>query len=334
MPRRHAHEATTTAISTWRTSSSSAIAVGSPWPADRCWRWVLVVQISVWNENDWFDWSSTVRTDWLVRPRPKSTAAMRMFCFPHAGGGASAYRGWAENMAGEIDLCYIQLPGRENRLAESPFTALEPLADLLATALAPWLDRPYIFYGHSFGAIVAFEIARELRRRGFAEPEHLFMSASRAPHLRWPHPPIGQLTVLDLLHEVHRRYDAVPAEIFEDVELQELFVPALRADLTMLETYRYSPERPLRCGITVFGGRQDPMVDTAALDGWRNHTEGEFQVHLLEGGHMLLQTGRVWLLEMIADRIDALIRGGTGNNDGRSGSLRVSLYSERLGGSA
>ncbi len=167
------------------------------------------------------------------------------------------------------------------------------------------MDRPYIFYGHSFGAIVAFEIARELRRRRFAEPEHLFVSAGRAPHLRWPHPPIGQLTVRDLLREVHRRYGAVPAEILEDVELQELFVPALRADLTMLETYHYTPERPLGCGITVFGGRQDCMVDTAALDGWRDHTSGEFQVHRLEGGHMFLQTARAWLLESISSTLAA-----------------------------
>jgi medium-chain acyl-[acyl-carrier-protein] hydrolase len=259
-----------------------------------------------------------VKTDYLVRPRPKPMAATRLFCFPHAGVGAAAYRGWAENMDGEIDLCYIQLPGRENRVREAPFTALESLVEALATELGPWVDRPYVFYGHSLGAIVAFETARELHRCGFADPEHFFVSASRAPQLPWPHPPIRHLSGSELLREVHRRYDSVPAEFLEDVELQELLVPALRADLTMLETYRHVPERPLGCSITAFGGRQDRMIERAALDGWRDHTGREFHVHLLEGGHMFLQTGRGWLLKMIAATLGKSLELGAWSACGRT----------------
>ncbi len=125
-------------------------------------------------------------TDYLIRPSPIPTAAVRLFCLPHAGAGASAYRGWAQDLGRDMDVCYVQLPGRENRFREPPFTSPESLVDAVATSLAPWVDRPYILYGHSFGGIVAFEVARELRRRGLGEPRHFFASASRAPTCRGP----------------------------------------------------------------------------------------------------------------------------------------------------
>jgi medium-chain acyl-[acyl-carrier-protein] hydrolase len=256
-------------------------------------------------------------TDYLVRPSPRPTAAVRLFCLPHAGAGASAYRGWAQDLGPDLDVCYVQLPGRENRFREPPFTSLESLVDAVATALAPLVDRPYLLYGHSFGGIVAFEVARELRRRGLGEPRHFFASASRAPHLPWPHPPIRQLAGADLLREVNRRYDSVPAAILEDVELRDLLVPALRADLGVLETYRHAPGRPLACGITVFGGRQDRMITLAELDGWSEHTAGAFRLQLLEGGHMLLQTARGQLFEVIASTLEAAAEGAAWADGGR-----------------
>ena len=239
-------------------------------------------------------------TDWLVSPRANPTAAVRLFCVPPSGAGSSAYRGWAENLDRRVDVRYVQLPGRENRFREPPFTALDRLVAALSTELSGLLDRPYAFYGHSFGAIIAFETIRELRKRGFAEPEHLFVSASRAPHLPWMHSPVRHLEGSSLLREVHRRYQSVPREFLDDAEIHDLVVPALRADLTMVETYSYAHEPPLECGITAVGGNHDQMVDATALALWGNHSDAEFVVHMLDDGHMFLQTKRARLLEIVS----------------------------------
>src|SRR5215212_799742 len=132
-------------------------------------------------------------SQWFVRPQNRPSAAVRVFCLPYAGVGASAFRGWAEAFGPDVELLYVQTPGREGRLREAACATVAELARALASEMTVLLDRPYVFFGHSFGAVVAFETAQELRRRGAPEPAHLFVSASRAPHLPWPHPPVRQL---------------------------------------------------------------------------------------------------------------------------------------------
>jgi surfactin synthase thioesterase subunit len=229
---------------------------------------------------------------------------MRLFCIPYAGSGASAYRGWAENAPG-LDVCYVQLPGRENRLREKPFTSIPTLIEALGAELETWTGRPYALYGHSLGGIVAFELARALRARGLREPEHLFVSASRAPHLPCPHPAMHQLPDLELLEEVQRRYDSVPAPLMTDPELRELLVPCLRADLALLETYQHSPAAPLGCGITCFSASRDRMVSRDAVEPWRTHTQKQFQLHQIEADHLFLQSARDTLLATVEATLQA-----------------------------
>lgn len=241
-----------------------------------------------------------------MRPHPRPSAPVRLFCIPYAGSGAAAYRGWAEAAGDRFDVSYVQLPGRENRLRERPYASIPPLVQSLGEATAPFLDRPYALYGHSLGGIIAFELARWLMRHTASRPVHLFVSASRAPHLPPRHPPVSHLPDAELLREVHRRYESVPRQLIEDPELQELLVPGLRADLSLLETYRYAPGDPLPFGITCFGGHGDPMVLPNELREWSRHTSTSFELHMHDGKHLFLQSARTGLLSVLAATLEGL----------------------------
>jgi medium-chain acyl-[acyl-carrier-protein] hydrolase len=177
------------------------------------------------------------------------------------------------------------------------------LATTIANELEPLLDHPFAFYGHSLGAIVAFETARWLRHTGRALPNTLFVSASRAPHLPWPHPSVRHLNDVDLLNEIHRRYGSVPEIVLEDAELRGLLTPALRADMSLIETYRYEPEAPFAFPIFAFGGDTDHMVGHAEINEWGTQTSGPFHFRMLPGAHLFLQSRREELLEEISSAL-------------------------------
>jgi medium-chain acyl-[acyl-carrier-protein] hydrolase len=192
------------------------------------------------------------------------------------------------------------MPGRENRLRETPIDSLPELASVIADAVTSSGDLPFAFFGHSLGAIVAFETARQLRRSQAQTPSTLFVSASRAPQLPWPHSPVRHLDNLELLREVHRRYESVPDVIMEDAELRELLTPALRADMALVETYVHQPEDPFECPVLAFGGDDDRMVGRPELEQWEVHTSASFRLRMLSGDHLFLQSRRKELLTDIA----------------------------------
>jgi medium-chain acyl-[acyl-carrier-protein] hydrolase len=240
---------------------------------------------------------------WIVAARPKPDAEKRLYCFSHAGVGGAAFRGWGEAAANGLEVCTIQLPGRESRLRETPLTSVHELVGPLAHAIAAMHasdGRPFAFYGHSMGAMVSFETARELRRQGHLLPEALFIGASRAPQLGWPHASVQQLDDVALLTEVNRRYGSVPAIIIEDADLRALLTPTLRADMSVVETYRLLPEQSFEFPIIAFVGDRDPMVARAEMEGWGEQTSGVFQLRTVPGDHIFLQTQRELLLDEVA----------------------------------
>ncbi len=237
---------------------------------------------------------------WIVYSRRTSSAALRLFSFAHAGGGSAAFRGWHERLGDQIELGYVQLPGRESRLRETPYASIPELIPTLVDAIAPQMDRPFAFYGHSLGARIAFEAARELRRRGLAEPAHLFVAACHAPQIPWPHPPMHGLAMRPFLREVLKRYGGIPQQVLEDEELCALLAPALQADVTMIETVAYTPEPPLGCGISAFGGLRDAMVEKSTLQTWQTQTRGSFHLEMLPGDHFFPHVVQSRLPESIA----------------------------------
>jgi medium-chain acyl-[acyl-carrier-protein] hydrolase len=236
---------------------------------------------------------------WFARSEPKPHAKLRLFCLPHAGSGPAIYRPWLAQMPPEIELRLIQLPGRETRLREQPFTHIGPLIEALAPAVEAELDKPYMLFGHSMGALVAFELARALRRRGAPAPLELLISGRRAPQLDDTDAPLHKLPEDAFIAAMVERYNGIPQIILDDLELLRLFLPTLRADLAVIETYEYAPEAPLDCSITAFGGSNDARARLADLQAWQAQSSWPVSIQQFPGGHFYLQDERDALIAAI-----------------------------------
>lgn len=225
-------------------------------------------------------------TTWIARPRPNPAARLRLFCVPYAGGGDAVFRTWWQGLPDDIELCAVRLPGRGPRFQEPPIARLTPLVHALADALDPEVARPYALFGHSMGARIAFELARELRRRGRSEPALLAVSGRPAPH--YPlRDPMSALTNDQLLERL-RQLGGTPEEVLREPELMEMFLPIVRADLEVNEVEAHRPEAPLDCPIVAFGGSHDERCSRDELQGWRDHTRGGFALEIFPGGHFFV----------------------------------------------
>jgi medium-chain acyl-[acyl-carrier-protein] hydrolase len=245
---------------------------------------------------------------WLVCPRPDPAAVLRLFCFPYAGGGAGVYRRWPAAMPAGVEVCAVQLPGREGRLRETPFNRMGPLVDALAAALRPHLDRPFAFFGHSMGALLAFELARRLRREGLPGPLHLFVSGRRPPQDPDREERLHGLSDAQL-RDALRRLGGTPREVLEHDEMMRLLTPMLRADLAVVETYRHEPAPPLDCPVTVLGALDDPKAPAEGLPGWAGHTRGPFRVRTLPGNHFFLHSAEAQVLGVVSQELTPLVSG-------------------------
>jgi medium-chain acyl-[acyl-carrier-protein] hydrolase len=237
--------------------------------------------------------------------RPRRQPALRMFCFPYAGGSAHIFRNWAKALSMFAEVRAVELPGRGARLREQPYSSLPELVEQLAGELAPWFDKPCVFFGHSMGALISFELARHLRAKKQTGPVQLFVSGRRAPHLPRTKPPIHNLSGPDFLRKLHEINDT-PRESLENPELMELVLPFLRADFKLIETYVYSAQAPFECPIVAFGGLQDQSVTIDDLEGWRQHTTAPFALSMFSGGHFFLGTSEAMVLEQMARKLNSL----------------------------
>ena len=242
--------------------------------------------------------TSTFRgpSPWIAGRRLSPLARLRLFCFPYAGVGVSAYRSWASASSTDLEICPVQLPGRESRHDETPFRRMDELVEATVEGLRPYLDVPYAFFGHSLGALVAFEAARVVGHDPLLR--RLFVSARRAPHLRDPQAPIAHLPNGPFVATVQQRYGGIPSAVLECSDLMEILIPRLRADFEVLETYSYRPGLPLSCGISVFAGDAD-SIDEPDLRQWDAHTRSLIQLRTLAAGHLYLESRRAELLQGI-----------------------------------
>lgn len=240
---------------------------------------------------------------WIICPRPRPDAPFRLICFPYAGGGASAFTDWAETIPEHIELCIVQMPGREERLGEPLITDMPTLVDALIPEITELADRPFAFLGHSMGAIVCYEAARRLRDIGAAEPAHLFLSARAAPQLQDNSEPLRFLDNQEFMDRLHQTYGAVPDAIRKSSALQDVFLPILRADVELLETYEDVASDLLDCPITALGGVSDPANSAAMLAGWRERTAARFAQHEFPGDHFFIHAERKAVIATIADSL-------------------------------
>ena len=244
----------------------------------------------------------------VIKPRPDPTAWIRLFTFPPAGFGATFYHSWAKLLPAGIELNSVQLPGRENRLREPAISNMQDLVEKLEIDLKLELDRPFAFFGHSMGASVAFELACRLEKYG-RPPEYLFVSGRQSPLTPDFLPPLHQLSDAAFIYQLQHRYTGIPETVRNDASLLALFLPALRADVTILETYSPTSVNPLDLPIAVLSGESDTTLPTGTLAGWQDFTRGSFTCYTFSGGHFYLQQQSGIVVQAIVDRLESIHNG-------------------------
>lgn len=232
---------------------------------------------------------------------------MRLYCFPYAGGNArSIYGDWQDELYFDADVVPVDLPGRGARTGEVLLADLQPVAVQLAAEIAAEVGGPYMFYGHSIGALVCFEVARHLSRQHGSEPDAIFAAAFRAPHTPAARAPVHVMDDQDLLAHVVR-LGGVPARVLSEPELLKLVLPTLRADLRLSEAYELGDVHCLSCPIYVYGGEADPIVASHEFERWRELTSGECEVRMFKGGHFFLEVSQHAMFEHMARKRQALL---------------------------
>lgn len=241
-------------------------------------------------------------------------AGCRLMTFVHAGGSASAYAQWPKQLSSAIQVTGVEMPGHGMRVLEQPLVGVPEMAQEVASAIQalPGSEIPLAFYGHSLGALVAFETARLLGAEAGSAPVHLFVGSAQAPQLPRAAVNITHLEEDEFLLAVQHRYGGIPAAVLEEPELLEMIMPAMRADFTAFETYRYAPGPALPCPITVFLGKHDPLIRESAGAGWSDHTSGSFRLHVVPGDHFFLAESGQQVLQVISS---ALIGSGVAQTE-------------------
>jgi pyochelin biosynthetic protein PchC len=256
-------------------------------------------------------WIPTEPADQWLRRWPRQPAALlQLVCFPHAGGSASAFRGWTAHLPPTVELVAVQYPGREDRFGEPMVDDMAVLVDAVSDALAATLDRPYVLFGHSMGSAVAYETAQELRRRGVPGLRRLVASGREAPVRRRGgivHRGDDEALCAELT-----RLGGTAVEVLADPELRRAVLGYVRNDYRLIETYTPRPAPPLDCPVTVFNGTDDPELSIADAHGWAPLGNGEVDVQSFPGGHFYLTAQRAQVVAALLRRLDPALVGPVG----------------------
>ncbi|GAB2912916.1 thioesterase II family protein [Streptomyces mayteni] len=240
---------------------------------------------------------------WIRRYHPQPDAPVRLVCLPHAGGSASFFFPMSRALAGTAEVLAVQYPGRQDRLKETPIATIPLLADAIYDALLPWTDRPLAFFGHSMGAILAFETARRLEREKGLVAAALFASGRRGPATRRTET-VHEADDDQLVDEI-RKLSGTNSQLLADPEILRMVLPAIRADYRAIETYLRPPGPGLNCPLHVLTGDADPKVTVEEAEAWRAETEGPFDLRVFEGGHFYLSRHQDAVNETVAAALRA-----------------------------
>ena len=243
---------------------------------------------------------------WYVCPRPNPAADRRLFIFPYAGGSPSAFINWLDALPGNVETFIAHYPGRGSRFNDPPIRDFDSLVGSLLQTIQPLTEKPFAFFGHSMGGLVAFELARQVRGGNLHAPRILFVSACGAPQMPDPNHPIHSLPDSEFLQSLNR-LNGVPAEVLQNLEMMQLLTPMLRADFAVAETYRFNPgSPPLDCPIIAFGGTEDPRVSRERIEGWAVQTNSRFEIINLPGDHFFVNTAKDSILQSVSGEIQSL----------------------------
>ena len=244
---------------------------------------------------------------WIVPLTPSHLSQQKLFCFPYAGAGASIYRSWGKLLPKNIQGFAIQSPGRETRFSEDLLTTLDEYADQAFNAIAPYCSASgkLILFGHSLGALAAYETAKKLQNAGH-HVDLLIVSGRQDPTTKSKRPPISHLSSEGFVQQMGT-YNGTPAAILENQELLDILLPMIRADFSMAEKYNRLPiTYLLNCPILALGSRQDEWLDQDSIAGWENVSKGSFETHWFEGDHFYLTQHTEALVDHISTKIFTL----------------------------
>jgi medium-chain acyl-[acyl-carrier-protein] hydrolase len=263
------------------------------------------------HSRSWGAGRNATHVNWLVPVRKVAQPALRLFVFHYAGGSASFCNRWGAQLPTSVELISIQLPGREQRFAEPFITNMTVLVPAVAAALEGQLEIGFAMFGHSMGASVAFEVIQELRRRHGVEPRILFVSGRQAPQFADQEPPLHLLPDDDFCARfLQRHYSKHLETVLSDVEVRQVFLPQLRADLQLIENYRFQSSfaRRLACPVIAFDG-EDPreQVGDRELTGWAEHTSSYFRWHRFPGGHFFIDNAEKRVLATLRAELAPLL---------------------------
>lgn len=235
---------------------------------------------------------------WMQVFERRENASLGLICFPFAGGGAQSFRQWLPQLPADVELSAVQLPGREMRLREAPLSDARAVVQALLPELLTLTDKPLVLYGHSMGALLAFEAARVLQEDHGISPVRLIVSGRVAPHFALARPPINQLPHDEFIEGL-KHLNGTPREILEDNDLISMIGPMLRADFAIHEQYVHQPGARLACDVLAFGGLCDTEAGRAGLNAWREITAGNLTLRMLPGDHFFIQTAQNLFLRML-----------------------------------
>lgn len=236
---------------------------------------------------------------WFVVPKPLPKAALRLFCFHDAGGNASLYHTWENMLGNEIELVSVELPGRGRRLNEKPYADVNTLIQDIIPALTPLLDKPFMFFGHSMGALIAFELTRALRRQHLAQPIKLFMSSAPGLSIYSKHG--VDHTASD--NEIIKIFPHLDKKNIGDDELQQLLLALLRSDLQILNNYQYAKEELLNVPVVAIHGNEDNRVTREQAEKWNDETFASCKIITRQGGHRYIEHDGTFLTTTVKEEV-------------------------------
>ncbi len=274
-----------------------------------------------------------LNSKWTVAFKPNLGARMRLFCVPYAGAGASAYRDWHALLRQDVEVVGIQLPGRESRYSEPHLTSVDEIVEQLVGIVSRFSDKPFVLFGHSMGALISFELTRALQRLGGPVPRHLVVSGTRAPHRPRRDEPT-HLLADDIFVEKIKSFNGTPTMLLQDPELMKLFIPLLRADFRVAETYQYEDRGPILSPVTVFGGDQDCGVPLEDLQAWRTVCRSSYDQHIFSGGHFFIHNNRAAIITRLNGILEGLISPGSRTAGTLAESLSPVVHEPQLRGIA
>lgn len=242
-----------------------------------------------------------VSSKWFVRPQVKPEAKSRLFFFPYAGGAPTVFTKWCADLPRHIEGIAVHYPGRGSRFNEPVINDMPRMVADLVQNIQPLLDKPFAFFGHSMGGLIAFELTRHLRTQHLQTLRQIFISACGAPQLQDPNQKIHQLPDDEFMNELDK-LNGIPAEL-KNPEVMSLLLPIVRSDFQLVENYEYQPAEPFDFPIFTFGALDDPRVNRERIEAWSNHTQVKFESHFFPGGHFFINEAREHILNLVIKEI-------------------------------